>query len=89
MLRRAELARVLIASPRLLLLDEAHAGLDRASAGLVEVVVDAVRARGGGTVVVSHEPDRLAGTVDRIFEIENGLLRSIDRSTPDVNEVRR
>lgn len=89
MLRRAELARVLIASPRLLLLDEAHAGLDRASAGLVEVVVDAVRARGGGTVVVSHEPDRLAGTVDRIFEIENGVLRSIDRSTPDVNEIRR
>lgn len=89
MLRRAELARVLIASPRLLLLDEAHAGLDRASAGLVEVVVDAVRARGGGAVVVSHERDRLAGTVDRIVEIEDGALRPTDRSAAAVDEVRR
>ena len=75
MLRRAELARVIIASPQLLLLDEAHAGLDRASAGLVEVIVDEVRQRGGGAVVVSHERDRLTGTVDRILEIEKGALR--------------
>ena len=89
MLRRAELARVLITCPRLLLLDEAHAGLDRASAGLVEVVVDAVRARGGGAVVVSHERDRLAGAVDRIVELENGGLRPIDRSAAAVNEAHR
>lgn len=87
MLRRAELARVMITSPRLLLLDEAHAGLDRASAGLVEVVVDEVRQRGGGAVVVSHERDRLTGIVDRILEIENGALRPADPSMHTVGEV--
>lgn len=77
MQRRAELARVLVAAPRLLLLDEAHAGLDRASTALVDVVVARVRERGGGAVVVSHEHGRLAGTVDRIVEIEEGALRPL------------
>lgn len=76
MLRRAEFARVLIAAPLLLLLDEAHAGLDPSSAALVEVVVEEVRARNGASVVVSHELDRLAGTTDRIVEIQAGTLCS-------------
>lgn len=87
MLRRAELARVLVAGPRLLLLDEAHAGLDRASAGLVDVVVDEVRGRGGGAVVVSHERSRLEATVDRILEIEDGALRPAQRPARIVGEV--
>lgn len=88
MLRRAELARVLIASPRLLLLDEAHAGLDRASAGLVDVVVDEVRERGGAAVVVSHERDRLEGSVERVLEIGDGALHAPHRPA-DVGEVLR
>ena len=87
MQRRTELARVLITSPRLLLLDEAHAGLDRDSAGLVDVVVDEVRARGGSAVVVSHERDRLAGVADRLLELEDGSLQSADEPVPDVREV--
>lgn len=80
MLRRTELARVLIAGPRLLLLDEAHAGLDRAAAGLVDVVVADVRERGGAAVVVSHERDRLETIVDRLVEIEDGTLQHADRA---------
>ena len=77
MLRRAELARVLVSAPDLLLLDEAHAGLDPASGALVDVVVEEVRARGGGAVVVSHEHDRLARTADRIVEIRDGALHPV------------
>jgi len=75
MLRRTELARVLLVEPMLLLLDEAHAGLDAASLGLVELVVNAVRRRGGGCVVVSHEPDRLRFVVDRMVQVIDGALR--------------
>ena len=89
MLRRAELARVLIGAPHLLLLDEAHAGLDHASAGLVDVVVDRVRERGGAAVVVSHERDRLEGTVDRILEIGDGALHPPHRTARGVEEVSR
>ena len=88
MLRRAELARVLITSPCLLLLDEAHAGLDGGSAGLVDVVVEEVRERGGAAVVVSHERHRLAGIVDRVLEIEGGSLKAADRLVPSVDGVR-
>ena len=77
MLRRAELARAWLASPRLLLLDEADAGLDRSSAALVDLLVTEARGRGGCAVVVSHEQERLGSTVDRLVEIEAGALRPV------------
>lgn len=55
MLRRADLARLLIIQPRLALLDEARSGLDAASAHLVDDVIDGVVARGGAAVVVTHD----------------------------------
>ena len=78
MLRRAELARVLLTQPSLLLLDEAHAGLDANAAGLVDMVVDDVRGRGGACVVVSHERERLRATVDRVVLVEDGRAVPVD-----------
>ncbi|WP_308284408.1 ABC transporter ATP-binding protein [Pseudonocardia oceani] len=74
MQRRADLARVLLADPSLLLLDEVHAGLDREAVPLVDWVVARVRARGGAAVLVSHEPDRLTGVVDRLVRIVDGAV---------------
>lgn len=73
MLVRCELARVLLAEPRLLLLDEVHAGLDAEAVGLVAAVVERVRDRGGASVVVSHDRPRLRGLADRLVEITGGL----------------
>jgi heme exporter protein A len=75
MLRRAEFARILLTRPRLLLLDEAHAGLDPAASGLVEQLVAEVRGRQGTAVVVSHEPRRLGRLVDRTLELAGGRLQ--------------
>jgi heme exporter protein A len=72
MRRRAELARVLLTEPRLLLLDEAHAGLDMASTGLVEAVVERVCRRGGASVVVAHDHTWLRGVADRVVEVAGG-----------------
>ncbi|HJU02053.1 MAG TPA: ABC transporter ATP-binding protein [Actinomycetes bacterium] len=80
MLRRAELARALIARPRLLLLDEAHAGLDPAASELVELLVAEVRGRGGAAVLVSHEPRRLRPLVDRTVELADGRLRPVQEA---------
>ena len=82
MQRRAELARVLLTQPSLLLLDEIHAGLDRDAVGLVDDVVAAVRDRGGACVLVSHEPDRLTGVVDRMVRIVDGHAEPVAVASP-------
>ncbi|MCF6507810.1 heme ABC exporter ATP-binding protein CcmA [Blastococcus sp. MG754426] len=77
MQRRAELARVILSAPALLLLDEPHAGLDSGSAGLVDVIIDEVREREGAAVVVSHDRARLDAAVDRVLDLREGSLREV------------
>ncbi|WKV16763.1 ATP-binding cassette domain-containing protein [Janibacter limosus] len=72
MLRRADLARAFLIEPRLLLPDEAHAGLDRDSVHIVQVLTEQVRARSGACVLVSHERDQLRPLVDRAVELVGG-----------------
>jgi heme exporter protein A len=74
MQRRVEFARALLTRPDLLLLDEAHAGLDRAAQALVDVTVKDVTRRGGAVVLVSHEPDRMLPLVDTTYELKHGTL---------------
>jgi len=80
MQRRAEFARLLITKPDLLLLDEAHAGLDRHAADLVAFILQDVRSRGGGAMLVSHEHLRMAPLVDRAVELANGAVRDWEKS---------
>lgn len=75
MLRRAELARALIQRPHLLLLDEAHAGLDADAVGLVDAIAGRVADGGGAALLVSHEPDRLA--VDRSVQLVDGAVEAV------------
>jgi ABC-type multidrug transport system ATPase subunit len=72
MQRRVEFARVLMTEPDLLLLDEAHAGLDKMAALLVEATVHEVKERGGAVVLVSHELDRMLPLVERTYELSGG-----------------
>jgi heme exporter protein A len=75
MLRRAELARALILEPTLLLLDEAHAGLDAEAIGMVDTIANRVVASGGSVMLVSHEPDRL--NVHRSVQLIDGTLERV------------
>ena len=81
MARRADLARVLLARPRLLLLDEAHAGLDPAADTLVGHIVGKTCRAGGAAVVVSHDEERLTGRADRTATLTSGRLVP-DEGTP-------
>ena len=78
MRRRAEFARMLITKPDLLLLDEAHVGLDPEASALVEHLVAEVVERGGGAVVVSHERDRAARIVQRTVVLSDGRIERGD-----------
>lgn len=73
MQRRVDLARLLLLGPDLVLLDEAHAGLDAAAEEIIDEVLARTRGRGGGALLVSHDTARLARQVDRVVRIEAGV----------------
>lgn len=78
MRRRAELARILLCKPQLLLLDEAHAALDVTALDLVDEVTKGVVARGGGAVLVTHDPAAVASLADRVLHLSRGRLVALE-----------
>jgi ATP-binding cassette subfamily C protein len=68
--QRIALARALVHGPRLLILDEATAALDREAEAAVWETVS--RLRGRATVIaISHQP-ALAAVADRVYRLEQG-----------------
>ncbi len=83
--QRIALARALVHSPGVLLLDEPWTGLDLASVDRLEAVIREEVAGGSLVVAVTHDPgtaDRLGG---RRVRIEQGRIVSADRSEPNLN----
>lgn len=77
MSRRADLARVLVVRPSLLLLDEAHAGLDDTAGELVDHLISTVTERGGACMVVAHELQRLMRSTGDIVAVTDGRLSPV------------
>jgi len=78
MKRRVEFARLFVTRPDLLLLDEAHVGLDPAAWQLVDHLVNEVTSRGGSAVIVAHERDRVRPLVSRAVTVVDGRLEDTD-----------
>lgn len=76
MKKRADLARLFLTEPDLLLLDEPLAGLDASAAPLVNELVDQTRAEGGGAVLVSHDPASVSRLADHHLTLHEGVLAS-------------
>ena len=74
MAQRLNLARILLQSPALLLLDEPGTGLDVRSLAMLHREIAAARDRGAGVVWISHDVAGDAARADRIIAIENRTL---------------
>ena len=74
MAQRLNLARVLMQTPDLLLLDEPGTGLDAASLALLRSEVVAARARGACIVFISHDWAGDAPLADRLLALEGRKL---------------
>ncbi len=72
MRRRADLARLVLAEHDVLLLDEAHSGLDQQAGGLVEALVEQTIGRGGACMIVSHATDITFAS--RVIELTEGRI---------------
>jgi heme ABC exporter ATP-binding subunit CcmA len=77
MLRRTEVARLLITGPRLLLLDEAYSGLDFYAQELIDALIERATTDGGGVVVVSHDLRHLAERAGRVLNLSAGRLEAV------------
>ncbi len=74
MQRRADLARLMVGRPRLMLLDEPDAGLDRDAGVIIHHLIRTTTRRGGAVVCVSHDAKRLAAWTGRVVHMEGGRI---------------
>jgi ABC-2 type transport system ATP-binding protein len=74
MLQRLGMAQALLNEPRLLVLDEPAEGLDLQGRELLRDVVEGVRRRGGGVLLVSHALAEAEQLCDRVGVLVAGRL---------------
>ena len=72
--QRIALARALVHSPRLLLLDEPTTGLDAASTARLTGVIREEASRGAVVVVVTHDTSFGESIADHVVELERGRV---------------
>jgi ABC-type multidrug transport system ATPase subunit len=74
MQRRLALARLILGSPGLLLLDEPYNNFDPQGIELVNEVIQDARGRGGAALVVLHDRRQGERVLDRIVELGRGAV---------------
>jgi branched-chain amino acid transport system permease protein len=72
--RMTELCRVLVAEPRIVLLDEPAAGLSEGELGRLADVIRILKRRGVAVVLIEHHMDFLDDLVDEVVVLESGKL---------------
>jgi len=81
--RRTGLAVALARRPRLLLLDEPHAGLDASGRDLLDGLLRQTAGDGRTVLLVSHELDRARALADREVTLVAGSIRRIPSEGDD------
>jgi heme exporter protein A len=75
MRKRLSFARVLLQSPRLVMLDEPYGQLDPEGFKLVDEVVGELRASGATVIMATHQVERVAKMADQTITLEAGRVR--------------
>jgi heme exporter protein A len=72
--RRLAVARMVLARPRLLLLDEPYSNLDAAGIAMMNEIITGIVHGGGAAVVVLHELAPAAGILNRTVTLKDGRV---------------
>jgi ATP-binding cassette subfamily C protein/ATP-binding cassette subfamily C exporter for protease/lipase/ATP-binding cassette subfamily C protein EexD len=84
--QRIALARALLGSPRLLVLDEPNANLDFEGEEALNGAITSLKAEGAAVVVIGHRPAVLA-TVDKILLMRNGVVEAFGPRTEILQSI--
>ncbi|MDX8359499.1 MULTISPECIES: ABC transporter ATP-binding protein [Bacillaceae] len=74
MLQRIAIARAIIHSPSILLLDEPHTGLDQRAVSILNNVILQLKQEGTTIIMVTHDFHQLIETCDKAIVMKQGLL---------------
>jgi len=77
MRKRLALARMLVARPSLVLLDEPHAALDDEGMALVDQLLGQWHEAGVTVLVASHQAERVARMADGAIRLDGGLVAEV------------
>ncbi len=75
--QRAALARALVLEPKMVLIDEAHSGLDLEQQAVLNEHFLSLRSSGVGLVIVTHSLDFARSFSDHVVIVENGTITFI------------
>lgn len=81
-LRRAQIARAIIGSPKLMILDEPTTGLDPSTTMKVFEYIQSKVSHGGVALISTHETSKFAQFCTRVIVIKNGKML-LDMSVSD------
>ncbi|GAB0058301.1 Heme exporter protein A [Candidatus Magnetaquicoccaceae bacterium FCR-1] len=84
MRKRLALARMLLADPRLLLLDEPYSALDTQGVNWLNAILADYLNQGGAVIMASHDPERVAALRHRPHHLARGVLTPLDTPRPEV-----
>jgi heme exporter protein A len=74
MMQRLALARALLPTPTLVLLDEPFTGLDRGGAMALGATIGKLKQRGAIVVIVTHDLEAISGIADHVAVLRRGAL---------------
>lgn len=72
--RRVTLAACLALNPEFLVLDEPTTGLDEERIGILNQILNRLRIRGVGSLLISHNQEFVSANAQRILRIEGGVI---------------
>jgi heme exporter protein A len=87
MQRRLALARLILGSPKLLLLDEPYNNFDAQGIQLVNEVIQEARRGGGGALVVLHDRRQGEHVLDRVAELGHGVVVGVSAGATPLSLV--
>lgn len=90
MIQRLAIARVLLAEPKILMLDEPHTGLDQAAVSLLNKIILEKKRAGISILLISHDFEHVHALADRAAILIKGKIADIvklDRTT-DINTLK-